>query len=167
MKITSSTGVLSVAPVGTNPLDTDQWAEIGHAMADAISFAPAEPAEPVDMLEALTKARTMILEAEYQPSPEALSMFYGVPVIESDLLPRSVPGVIFDAGLMTIFAPKAETREFTDLEREGEWAKRAVRHGMADVLAWLNEDVGPEPDLAYTDGLFKMNFLAGIAGGLL
>lgn len=25
-------------------------------------------------------------------------------------------------------------------------ARRLVRHGMADVLAWLGEDVGPEPD---------------------
>jgi hypothetical protein len=68
---------------------------------------------------------------------------------------------------MTIFAPKAETREFTDLEREGEWAKRAVRHGMADVLAWLGDEVGPEPDLAYTDGLFKMNFTAGLKAAVL
>jgi len=25
-------------------------------------------------------------------------------------------------------------------------AERMVRHGLADVLAWLGEDVGPEPD---------------------
>lgn len=29
----------------------------------------------------------------------------------------------------------------------GEQAERIVRHGLADVLAWLGEDVGPEPDL--------------------
>lgn len=28
----------------------------------------------------------------------------------------------------------------------GEWARRFVRHGMADVLEWLGEEVGPEPD---------------------
>lgn len=28
----------------------------------------------------------------------------------------------------------------------GEQARRIVRHGLADVLAWLGEDVGPEPD---------------------
>lgn len=28
----------------------------------------------------------------------------------------------------------------------GEWARRLVRHGMAEVLEWLGEDVGPEPD---------------------
>jgi hypothetical protein len=28
----------------------------------------------------------------------------------------------------------------------GEWARRYVRHGMADVLEWLGEKVGPEPD---------------------
>jgi hypothetical protein len=28
----------------------------------------------------------------------------------------------------------------------GENARRMVRHGMADVLAWLGEDVGPRPD---------------------
>lgn len=28
----------------------------------------------------------------------------------------------------------------------GEWARRYVRHGLADVLEWLGEPVGPEPD---------------------
>ena len=28
----------------------------------------------------------------------------------------------------------------------GEWAKRLVRHGLADVLEWLGEKPGPEPD---------------------
>jgi len=27
-----------------------------------------------------------------------------------------------------------------------EWARHYVRHGMADILAWLGEEVGPEPD---------------------
>lgn len=27
----------------------------------------------------------------------------------------------------------------------GEQARRIVRHGMADVLAWLGEEVGPAP----------------------
>ena len=27
----------------------------------------------------------------------------------------------------------------------GEWARRYVRHGLADVLEWLGEPVGPEP----------------------
>lgn len=29
---------------------------------------------------------------------------------------------------------------------DGERARRIVRHGLADVLRWLGEDVGPEPD---------------------
>ena len=28
----------------------------------------------------------------------------------------------------------------------GEEARRIVRHGLADVLRWLKEDVGPSPD---------------------
>lgn len=28
----------------------------------------------------------------------------------------------------------------------GEWGRRYVRHGMRDILDWLGEDVGPEPD---------------------
>ena len=28
---------------------------------------------------------------------------------------------------------------------DGEYARRMVRHGMADILAWLGEDVGPKP----------------------
>lgn len=28
----------------------------------------------------------------------------------------------------------------------GDHARRIVRHGMAEILAWLGEDVGPSPD---------------------
>lgn len=28
----------------------------------------------------------------------------------------------------------------------GEWARRYVRHGMAEILEWLDEPVGPKPD---------------------
>jgi len=28
----------------------------------------------------------------------------------------------------------------------GEVSRRTVRHGLADVLEWLGEDVGPKPD---------------------
>lgn len=28
----------------------------------------------------------------------------------------------------------------------GEEARRIVRHGLADVLEWLGEDIGPRPD---------------------
>lgn len=27
-----------------------------------------------------------------------------------------------------------------------EWARRYVRHGMADILDWLGQPVGPSPD---------------------
>jgi hypothetical protein len=30
----------------------------------------------------------------------------------------------------------------------GEQARRLVRHGMADVLAWLGDEVGPGPEEA-------------------
>ena len=166
MKITSSTGVLSVAPVGTDPADTDAFVPLGHMFADAFSFEPAEPAEPVDMLESLTKARTMLLEAEYEtPNREALDAFFGIPIVESDAVPQH--SLLMDMAGFRIYAPRTEPRPFTDLEREGEWAKRTVRHGMADVLAWLGEDVGPEPDAAYTDYLMTVSLFAGIAGGLL
>lgn len=39
-----------------------------------------------------------------------------------------------------------------------EWATRLVRHGMADVLEWLGEDVGPAPD-AQTHVLFTQGWL--------
>lgn len=45
------------------------------------------------------------------------------------------------AGLRVVVSPLA-TRKPTP----GEWARRFVRHGMADVLDWLGEDVGPHPD---------------------
>lgn len=28
----------------------------------------------------------------------------------------------------------------------GEWARRFVRHGMRDIVEWMGEEVGPEPD---------------------
>lgn len=46
------------------------------------------------------------------------------------------------AGIPVIVSPVMPTRPPTP----GEWARRYVRHGMADELAWLGEDVGPEPD---------------------
>ena len=49
-----------------------------------------------------------------------LGAFSGVRVITSDVLP---------------FPPSP-----------GAVGKRIVRHGLADVLAWLGEDVGPRPD---------------------
>jgi hypothetical protein len=49
-----------------------------------------------------------------------LGGFAGLNVIESPLLPLDPsPGAV---------------------------GRRIVRHGMADVLAWLGEDVGPKPD---------------------
>lgn len=38
----------------------------------------------------------------------------------------------------------------------GEQGRRIVRHGMADVLAWLGEDVGPKPE-ALTHVMFAMD----------
>ena len=49
-----------------------------------------------------------------------MSDLFGITVVESDMLPiKPSPGT---------------------------WARRYVRHGMADILEWLGEDVGPEPD---------------------
>lgn len=39
-----------------------------------------------------------------------------------------------------------------------EVARRTIRHGLADVLRWLGEDVGPQPDAA-TDALRVGNAL--------
>jgi hypothetical protein len=44
---------------------------------------------------------------------------FGIPVVESSALPIK--------------------------PSPGQDARRMVRHGMADVLAWLGEDVGPKP----------------------
>jgi hypothetical protein len=52
-------------------------------------------------------------------TPRGGSLF-GIPVVESPYLP---------------IEPSA-----------GTWARRYVRHGLADWLAWLGEDVGPLPD---------------------
>lgn len=164
MKITSSTGVLSVAPVGTELTDTDSWVNVGFT--DAFSFEPAEPPEPIDMLESINKARTMILEAEYEtPNSDLWDRFIGIPITVSDAVPER--SLMMDLAGFRIYAPRTETRPFTDLEREGEWAKRTVRHGLTKALPWLRMDPGPEPDDAYTDYLMKVNLLAGIAGGVL
>jgi hypothetical protein len=61
-----------------------------------------------------------------------MSELFGIPVIESPVLPmKPTPGM---------------------------WARRYVRRGLADVLAWLGEDVGPEPD-AETHALLIGNTL--------
>ena len=46
------------------------------------------------------------------------------------------------AGIPIIICDMLPTREPTP----GEWAVRFVRHQLADVLEWLGEEVGPEPD---------------------
>jgi len=38
------------------------------------------------------------------------------------------------------------TRPLTDVEYAGEEGRYLVRRGLADVLAWLGEDVGPPPE---------------------
>ncbi|MFQ6170396.1 hypothetical protein ACK8HX_02215 [Oryzobacter sp. R7] len=38
------------------------------------------------------------------------------------------------------------SRELPLAPSPGEVARRIVRHGMAEILAWLGEDVGPRPD---------------------
>lgn len=46
-----------------------------------------------------------------------------------------------DAGLRVV-----ETPFLPSPPSVREWARRLVRHGLADVLAWLGEDVGPKPE---------------------
>jgi hypothetical protein len=59
-----------------------------------------------------------------------VSDLFGIPVIESTLLPMP--------------------------PSDGAVARRLVRHGLADVLRWLGEDVGPAPD-AQTEVLMVGN----------
>lgn len=170
MKITSSTGVLSVAPVGTDPSDASAWTDIGWTDPDALRFdTDTVLDEPVyntkPMLDTLREWSQKIEFAHVDRA--AIGSFFGIPVVVNDLVPPSVQGIMFDAGAMRIFAPSAETRPFTPLEREGEWAKRTVRHGLTKALPWLRMDPGPDPDAAYTDNLYKTNLLASIAGGIL
>lgn len=60
-----------------------------------------------------------------------MSAMWGIPIVVSDVLPMD--------------------------PSPGEWARRFVRHGMRDIVEWLGEEVGPEPDaqthvLMATDG---------------
>ena len=52
----------------------------------------------------------------------------------------------------------------TELDRARVDARRIVRHGMADVLAWLGEPVGPKPgepfDVMYVFGGGSMVYAA-------
>ena len=56
------------------------------------------------------------------PEPRALAALFGLRVVATEYLPP--------------VSPLVQARED---------ARRIVRHGLADVLAWLGEDVGPEP----------------------
>jgi len=164
-------GAMKVAPLGADPTDEDAWTEIGYTTADMLHVDPApdEPVHNTSMLDTIREWQQKIELSDAKVSYGLASYLGGIPVIESDHVPRSLSALVMDSGMgYQIIAPRAEFRPFTDLEREGEWAKRTVRHGLADVLAWLGEDVGPEPDAAYTDpGLYKVNLLGAIRGGIL
>ena len=41
--------------------------------------------------------------------------------------------------------PVVVSRHLPIVPSDGENARRIVRHGMADILAWLGEKVGPKP----------------------
>jgi hypothetical protein len=49
-----------------------------------------------------------------------MSEVWGIPIVVSDVLPMD--------------------------PSPGEWARRFVRHGMRDIVEWIGEEVGPEPD---------------------
>jgi len=165
-------GAMKFGPLGADPSDESAWTDIGHLAEGGLSFDSSMTAEePYDVSKMADTVREITAQFEISKvSADAAALaFGGIPVIESPHVPASIGALIMGASIgFQIVAPRAEFRPFTDLEREGEWAKRTVRHGLTDVLAWLGEDVGPEPDDAYTDpGLYKVNLLGAIRGGIL
>lgn len=158
MKITSSTGVF-VAPVGADPTDADGWSEIGHLMEGQLTTVGAAP--EYDHGKVLDTLKEFSAEFKVsRPDPDVFaSLFGGIPVYEAPSLRFDM---LFDATRYAIYAPSVEPRPYTDLEREGEWARRTVRRGLTDAFPWLNEDPGPDPDAAYTDELWKVSLLAGL-----
>lgn len=152
-----SAGRVSIAPVGADPTDESAWTDIGWADPDALKFHTTEGDEHLDMIRAWQSPE---LEAEYQSpfkDPAMTGVFpwlAGLDVIESPYVPAH--SVFLGTFEHKVFIPRATMRPYNDVERAGEWAKRAVRHGLADVLAWLGQDVGRDPDDAWTDELWKL-----------
>ena len=163
MKITG----LSIAPEWADPADPDSWQDLGHVIAGELgvddAHATVQPTlDAEQMLGTMHRLKSRLgpikpLELHMERvNPDALShAFGGIPI-------HVVPGLPVNAMLLStvghweLYMPRTRPRPFTDLEREGECGRRIVRHGLADVLEWLGEDVGGTPEQAYTDHLFKV-----------
>jgi hypothetical protein len=60
-----------------------------------------------------------------------------------------IPAALYDARTnLTTSMPVIVSQMLPIRPGAGEVGRRIVRHGLADVLEWLGEDVGPKPDEA-------------------
>lgn len=142
---------ISVAPLGADPADESAWTDLGFT-TDTVLDQPDEGKLLWDHIgDHLKKAlhaelRHELYAAEYRSPLSWLAGPERYAIIESDLAPPH--GVLigdFGAG-RSIVMPRAQVRPATPVEDAGEWARRFVRHQLADVLDWLGEDPGPTPE---------------------
>lgn len=160
---------LSVAPVDANPLDPSVWQDIGWLTEPPqITWADTEEVQAwqsADTLRTLLEDRTFTVD--FPSVPPSWIAPGGIPVYESPHLKTDQMFMFSTEGLgMSVIIPRGESRPFTDLERDGEWARRTVRRGLTEAFPWLNEDPGPDPDAAYTDDLWHFSVKAALSGGV-
>jgi hypothetical protein len=153
---------ISVAPVDADPLDPAPWSAVGY-LADAQFATTVDDTPEYDHAKVLDTLKELSSSFKVsKPAPDVVASILGIPVLETPALPDGVH-MFLSTERMALYVPRCEPRPYTALEREGEWARRAVRHGLADVLEWLGEDPGPDPDAAYTDDLWKVTMLPRLA----
>lgn len=72
-------------------------------------------------------------------------LLYGLPVDTSPYISDGKVIVEFHEGSTSPKRVHIGTAPLTDLEMAGAEGRYIVRSGMADVLAWLGQEVGPPP----------------------
>lgn len=144
-----------LAPVGAEPTDTSSWSQIGYADPDSLRWDD-DSGEPV---KEWGPPGIQDFKIDLLGSPaSAIKDLFGD---EGDrpAMSMTMQFMLEERAALTILAPRTRMRPFTDLEREGEWATRHVRQGLAAAFPWLGMDPGPDPDDVWTDELHKVELL--------
>lgn len=73
-----------------------------------------------------------------------MTLLPGYPIYKTSFLPDGEVMWVDDGTFRSTYV-FVGTRRLTDVEFAGLEGRYMVRQGMADVLAWLGEEVGPPP----------------------
>jgi hypothetical protein len=146
-------GDVFMAAAGASPIaDAAAWSKVGQTVGD-LRFEDNTRQDAFDVREALCALSGLSFSAEVELAPGARHSMFGPPdgiqLFTSEVIPPGQAWVMSGkaaGGSPAVVAHRADYREFTEAEYAGIVARRIVRHGMADVLKWLGEPLGPAPD---------------------